>query len=685
MQCDMKTPIRIISLLCCFVVLPFASAKANPLSAEEGSDVHEYRVHVMPTSWDGPGEYEASVYYGDSYFASSPTIYNPHLSTLSLAMSAASFPPYDDEVGITPAWYAEQPLLLGRFFEDLGFSDYEYNEDYAVPTRFDTIGLGAARKTIRVDSDNYTLIACCPRSGQYGAEWGNNFFLGSGDESDSMHEGWYNAAKKEIAFIQDYARAHSISGKVKLWLSGFSRGGAVANLTAALLDNMLDKGEAIFENTVTFSKEDLYAYTFEAPQGAHIDVKQAKKPKDAIYDNIFNIINPNDAVAKVAMSAFGFTRFGRDKYITTRFYDPENYVENRAVFKKFYDGLAENMAEYAADDFEMYGMSVGSFGTSLLHLVGHNPVAALSSIIEKDKRKANWDANLVERMLLDEICDCVGSRAKYVKNFQTGLVDVLDMFMGSEEWSFDIGMTILSVPGALVGFVLGAIGYAITESKTFVDAMFSLFDAFIPEEHIQKIVKVAAPLMKPLVDVYWEKPNECISFAKYCFAILQNHYTEVVFAHLKAHDSYYTEAYNNTHEDKVRLVELRDNADYGRMRFFGFNDLGLRLDSKEGERIVNVEGHVCGKSDIKECSPYCAVGYYSYATEEKMELFFPIGRKYNISMKDYSKKPRHRVEYWAYRVGFALGNEDDGMVRIDHHKKTAYFNSDRYKRDVDYR
>ena len=151
---------------------------------------------------------------------------------------------------------------------------------------------------------------------------------------------------------------------------------------------------------------------------------------------------------------------------------------------------------------------------------------------------------------------------------------------------------------------------------------------------------------------------------------------------MQLQDSYYVDSYNSSHSDKISLVPLRNNADFGRMKFFGFNDLGLRLDSKKGKRVVNVEGHVLGKSDIEDCKNKYAVGYYSYVTEEKMELFMPIDCKYNISMKSYSKKPRHRCEYWAYYQFISLDNRGMKRIELDHKKDTAYFNSDRFKRDV---
>ena len=86
--------------------------------------------------------------------------------------------------------------------------------------------------------------------------------------------------------------------------------------------------------------------------------------------------------------------------------------------------------------------------------------------------------------------------------------------------------------------------------------------------------------------------------------------------------------------------------------------------------------------DIKSCNGGYAAAYYSYATEEKMELFMPINRTYNISMKSYSKKPYHRCEYWAYYEYFTLDNTGRDRVERDHKKESVCFASDRHKRDV---
>ena len=65
-----------------------------------------------------------------------------------------------------------------------------------------------------------------------------------------------------------------------------------------------------------------------------------------------------------------------------------------------------------------------------------------------------------------------------------------------------------------------------------------------------------------------------------------------------------------------------------------------------------------------------------------MDIFMPINRKYNISMKSYSKKPYHRCEYWAYYEFNYLANSGTISKQVDHKKEKVWFNSDRHKRDV---
>ena len=664
---------KITPLLCLLATLACAScANTFSVGAAGNFDVKKSVFHYAPVAPEKTDSFVGDVYFSQNYFDHPSTEYDPHLASASLCMVISSFTdfgPHDE------AWYLNQSKYVKEYFEAIGFNSFAVNEDYQKSATFDTIGLAAAKK----EFSGYTLLAVTPRSGGYFREWANNMHLGDGSKSDSMHEGWYNAANKMLSFLDGYVSAQNIQGKVKLWLTGFSRGGATANIAAALINNKLANGEKLFATGAYTTREDVYAYTFEAPQGANVNVRGIKKPKDALYDNIFNIVNPLDIVPKIPMKEYGFIRFGRDKYVTNYFYDPSNYGQNRRTYNAFQDVFNANKAinPNRSDEFTMGGFDVTKLGTDILTMLAELAITdwefATYVRNNEDDTKANYDANIASSIFLEELTSHIGDRNEYVRTLQTPLENL--MLLIQDEHSnlgFPMGKLIKTLfVSALYDGALGATGKAKSSIK-------STWGDELGEE----IFNLTTSLRGPIFDAYWERPNETFSLAGYIPMIMQNHYPDFAFAHLASQDDYYVNAYNAAQDDSLRVVPFLDNADYGRMKFFGYNDIGLRLESSDGKRVINIDGHYVGKSDIRSCEGGFAAGYYSYATEEKMELFMPANRQYNISFLSYSKKPSHRCEYWAYYEYFALDNTGRVRVELDHYKETAVFGSDRHKRDV---
>ena len=85
---------------------------------------------------------------------------------------------------------------------------------------------------------------------------------------------------------------------VKLWITGYSRAGAVADLTAVYIN----------EHTAEFetSADDVYVYTFEAP---------AASASDKVYDNIHETRNKNDIINYVYPESWGIYSNGRAEWI----------------------------------------------------------------------------------------------------------------------------------------------------------------------------------------------------------------------------------------------------------------------------------------------------------------------------------------------------------------------------------
>lgn len=655
-----------IGLIALFVsAISMTAASAVPQKSANNYDVEKSTFIYAPVGAGEYLQYSADVYFSQGYFEHSSTEYDPHLATASICLAISTFTdfgPWDEQ------WYLNQPRFVKEYFKNINFNSFTTNEDYIKSATFDSIGLCAAKR----EFNDYTVVAVAPRSGGYFREWANNMHLGDGSKSDYMHEGWYNAANKLIEFVSKYVTDNSVKGKVKLWMSGFSRGGATTNIAAALIDNKLSRGERIFTNGATLTREDVFAYTFEAPQGGNVNVKTIKPPKDSLYNNIYNIVNPLDIVPKVAMKEYGFTRFGVDKYVTNNFYDPANYSENRRTYRALLDKFNLNQVPVLCDDFTMGGFTIGKFGGDIIaSIISSVAGTELMDIVKshKDNTKKNYDANIAAAIILEELTSNIGSRKDYIKKFQSPLEQM--MLIVQNEQIAQPGYVGTTLKLVFIGGILEALTGSLVKADQAVKSIFG-------DEYATEINNLINALVGPIASTYWERPNELLSIAGFANAIFQNHKPDFCLAHVASQDSYYVDALKSNY----KVVPFMDNADYGRMKFFGYNDIGLRLNNKKGERVINIDGHYAGKSDIRSCNSGYAAGYYSYATEEKMELFMPINRTYNISMKSYSKKPYHRCEYWAYYEFFALDNSGAVRIEKDHKKESVCFASDRHKRDV---
>ena len=608
-------------------------------------------TNVLKTYADTEDEVEHiekdDLYVSDGYFKKSSTTYNPHLATLSMVFANSTMPAGDPEDLDDTDWFLNQSKRLNEFLTEVHFTDFDKNDDYTKACTFSSIGVGAAKKEI----DDFTVVALGIRSGGYYKEWANNVWLGDGSNSDYMHEGWYNAANNVIKFLDEYVKKYVTTTKIKLWVAGFSRGGATANLTAGLLDNKIDKGEKIFTNGATLAHDDLYAYTFEAPQGANINSKTVKAPKDVIYNNIWNIINPNDAVTKVAMSQYGFTRFGTDKYISTSFFAGDNDYE----YNRTYISLLSDIYDSDAVDSETITMKkLPALG--LFKGIASKMINGDFTMLTNDTWKVNYDSNILISLFIEEFTTHLGNRDNYVSKYQSAVRDIMDRIM-TYNYVFNEDEIFNTLwEGGISSILLGGVIYGLTGSYEIFEAAVEVLMYDAPEQTIKDIIKLAIPLLSVVYNTYDNRPTEVISIIKNVKTIGLFHNTERTLAHLQAQDSYYIDAYNANKLPDTRdivQVDLMDNADIGRIKFNGMNECSLY---KNGDRKVFVDGKAFGDSDVKTCKNGYAVGYYSFFSTEKMELFFPLNSTYKLTSKSHSKKPYHSFDFKIYRQYITLNS-----------------------------
>lgn len=255
----------------------------------------------------------AVYFYSDGYFADAPDIYNPSLSTMSLALSISAFNAMHTDFDLTMPNGSYSNLFRHAkvLMSDIGIKEKDIfvNDSFEIRPTEETIGMIMGAKEISLDDGNYILIPIAVRGGDYEAEWSSNVTLGTEGEA----YGFSSSATKVIKQIENYINSNTSfdissalnEGRVKFWIVGYSRGGAVANITAKRLTDVY--GE--IGNSV-------YSYCFEAPSGG-VDTAEINESwtHNGIYANIHNIINSNDLVPKIPPKQMGFKRYGVDHYV----------------------------------------------------------------------------------------------------------------------------------------------------------------------------------------------------------------------------------------------------------------------------------------------------------------------------------------------------------------------------------
>lgn len=214
------------------------------------------------------GGYDLTFKMEDSYFDSDATKFNKDIALLSNGKSLM----------------AETEATIKSFYSAMEFDNLSIN--YPEHTE-DTIQYAIAHKKI----GEYNLVSVAINGHNYGLEWKNNALLGL--EGD--HEGFSARANDVYDALKAYLSENKYTN-YKLWLSGYSRGGAISNV---LSHYILSEGE------LTIAKKDMFVYTFECPKG--LDENNAPK-----YENVFNIVYSGDTVTYMAPSEYGFARCGID-------------------------------------------------------------------------------------------------------------------------------------------------------------------------------------------------------------------------------------------------------------------------------------------------------------------------------------------------------------------------------------
>jgi len=186
-----------------------------------------------------------------------------------------------------------------KFLQDMGFEDINAHT-YDKKSTKDSIALAIARKKV----DDLTVISLVVCGNNYGEKWASNVSIGNG----TIPEGFSEAAGKALQELDAYLNRYPPEGKAKIWITGYSRGGAVADIVAA---RCTDSGRF----------QDVYAYSFAAP-------RHTREPGQ--YRNIFNVFRQEDIVPKLPPQEWGFERYGVDLPIVS----PDTDLDSTEIMKR---------------------------------------------------------------------------------------------------------------------------------------------------------------------------------------------------------------------------------------------------------------------------------------------------------------------------------------------------------------
>ena len=238
--------------------------------------------------------------YSDDYFSGSSKVYHQDLALMSLKLAMSAFNRVNASYRKEDVGKNVYDLLTKLEFQDINIDAYE-----GKPTR-ESVGYAIGHKRILVNDQEYTLIALALRGANYEVEWADNFCV----LSDSEHQGFAVPAEKVKEGLLSYIREHAAGENIKLWVTGYSRAGAISNQLAGTLDRALYEGSSSLNLGANLDIANFYVYTFETPRPTALDVAKTEK-----WSNIHNIVNPIDLVPKVAPATWEYDRYGITYYL----------------------------------------------------------------------------------------------------------------------------------------------------------------------------------------------------------------------------------------------------------------------------------------------------------------------------------------------------------------------------------
>ena len=243
---------------------------AKATSAEEITVTYPYYGFVEDPENPWGSVYDAldetgEVQYSDAFFETASPGEHTKLRAASYALALAGYENQADGYPADPS--RPNPKLYGMLSQ-MGFSDFQ-SWDITSEENGHSMGTTIGHKTL---AGGQELIVVAPRNYNYMTEWLSNFDVGmSGD-----HAGFSESAGLVVDRFNQYISARDLKN-YKVWVVGYSRGGAVIDLFAKNINANI--------SNYKMSPDDFYVYTFGAPRASAVETR---------YANIHDVKDGND-------------------------------------------------------------------------------------------------------------------------------------------------------------------------------------------------------------------------------------------------------------------------------------------------------------------------------------------------------------------------------------------------------
>ena len=550
--------------------------------------------------------------YSDEYFTQSGYNYRQDLATVTMAMCFAAGNVAD------PARYREGPANLIDFFDQIGFKDFEANRDFTERPGRNTFGVGIANKVINVDGEKYTVIGIGLRGCGYYAEWAGDLNVGLEGE----HTGFAICRDTALAFLKEYLAKHTeITGNIKLWCTGYSRGAAGTNMLGGAIDDIIASGGSIGKN-VKLTADDVYFYCYEPPMGA-----DASKIGSSIYNNIHNIVNYNDLVVKVAPECMGFGRYGVDHVLPSAKLD-DNYDELKADMLEVFSTF-ENAGTYRIDNFKYVTVT---------------PKATISKIINLKNGITMTQGEFLDRFVQKLFTEVFTTRAE-IYAAQDDISEIVLPLIGTYPDQWDTFVEILSKNAAKnVRELIYVIKNKSTEevvnfvANLFLDAM---REAGITEYNFEQVKKMVRPLTLTVIKIVTKCPDEFATLIFNIVGIMSAHYGELGMSWMMS----IPDDYMNSKPDAV-------------VNNLPFTDVGMGSWFYDNVKYCYDNGLMIG-ADARSFAPEGAVSRGQVVTVLYRLAGSPSVAGQTCPFTDADSSWCRDAIVWGYNTGVVMGYDDN--------------------------